>query len=643
MASQDEEIVLKLKIDNSESKASVENAQEQVSKLKNSTKETSEGFGIMDTKLGGMFRNFKDGIKMGVSSLNTFKGALAATGIGLLLVAVSALVNYFKNTKDGGDLLARGMKVLGTVVREGPIVVLKALKIPLDVVVGYFKTLFSVISNTIGVITGKTGLTEAIKNVKEEFQKNAEKVKEDTKALIENGKQAFERAKQADKLAQMIDAANDAERESMLQKQKLETQIAQARADAAEEDVTAAQKKKLFTEALRLETELYKINSAQAQARLEIANAEIANGDKSEEGLQAQIDAQVRLEQIKTQYTQSTIKLQKQITAADKQEANAQKKILEDKAKAEADALKEKQDAEEEARKEKQKADEEAAKIAEEAAKKAEEERLKAIEENNKKIEEEWQRHYEELQNQLEIAYTNKTISDEEYAESKRALDVMLVEHQGATQSRIDLINAKAAADQRKRQQENATAALSSVSDSLKKFSELSGRQSKAGKALAIAAALIDTYTSAIAAFRSMAGIPVVGPALGAVAAAAAVALGLKNVATIRKTEPESKMTGGIIAGASHANGGVIINAEGGEGIINKKSMSNPLIAQEVMRLNNLGNAGAQSSYDRTEISESRIAEIAASVVKAVPVNVTEYQITETQNRVAVREGRFTV
>lgn len=53
------------------------------------------------------------------------------------------------------------------------------------------------------------------------------------------------------------------------------------------------------------------------------------------------------------------------------------------------------------------------------------------------------------------------------------------------------------------------------------------------GKAAAIAQATIDTYASATASYKAMAGIPIVGPALGAAAAAAAVVAGLANVAAI--------------------------------------------------------------------------------------------------------------
>lgn len=55
-------------------------------------------------------------------------------------------------------------------------------------------------------------------------------------------------------------------------------------------------------------------------------------------------------------------------------------------------------------------------------------------------------------------------------------------------------------------------------------------------KKLQIAQALIQTYSSATAAFSSLAGIPVVGPILGGLAAAAAVAGGFAQIAAIKKT-----------------------------------------------------------------------------------------------------------
>ncbi len=65
-------------------------------------------------------------------------------------------------------------------------------------------------------------------------------------------------------------------------------------------------------------------------------------------------------------------------------------------------------------------------------------------------------------------------------------------------------------------------------------------------KAIASAQAMINTYSSAVAAYNAMAGIPVVGPALAVAAAAAAVAAGLANVAAINSSQPVGQAHAGM-------------------------------------------------------------------------------------------------
>jgi hypothetical protein len=64
-------------------------------------------------------------------------------------------------------------------------------------------------------------------------------------------------------------------------------------------------------------------------------------------------------------------------------------------------------------------------------------------------------------------------------------------------------------------------------------MSQLLGQETAAGKAAAIAETTISTYLAAQKAYASLAGIPIVGPVLGAVAAGVAVAGGLMNVKKI--------------------------------------------------------------------------------------------------------------
>ena len=87
----------------------------------------------------------------------------------------------------------------------------------------------------------------------------------------------------------------------------------------------------------------------------------------------------------------------------------------------------------------------------------------------------------------------------------------------------------------------------------------------KLWKASAMAQGYVDTFSAAIGAYKSMVGIPVVGPGLAVAAAAAAMAAGIANIARISATKFEKKATGGLLTGPSHGQGGILIEAEGDE------------------------------------------------------------------------------
>ena len=70
---------------------------------------------------------------------------------------------------------------------------------------------------------------------------------------------------------------------------------------------------------------------------------------------------------------------------------------------------------------------------------------------------------------------------------------------------------------------------------------QLAGKNSAVGKAMAIAQTTISTYQSATEAYKSMAGIPIVGPALGAAAAAAAIVSGIANIKEIMSTDEKGE------------------------------------------------------------------------------------------------------
>jgi hypothetical protein len=79
------------------------------------------------------------------------------------------------------------------------------------------------------------------------------------------------------------------------------------------------------------------------------------------------------------------------------------------------------------------------------------------------------------------------------------------------------------------------------------KKEEIKKKYFEKNKKTQIALAYINTFQAAVSAFASMAAIPVVGPALGAIAAAAAIVAGLANVAKIKASTYE----GGNAAGGT--------------------------------------------------------------------------------------------
>ena len=87
-------------------------------------------------------------------------------------------------------------------------------------------------------------------------------------------------------------------------------------------------------------------------------------------------------------------------------------------------------------------------------------------------------------------------------------------------------------------------------------------RAFKIQKGVATAQALIDTYKGATAAFTSFASIPIVGTALGAVAAAGAVAAGLVNVKKIQSQQFEG---GGDSGGGGGSTPSINIPQIGGQ------------------------------------------------------------------------------
>lgn len=157
--------------------------------------------------------------------------------------------------------------------------------------------------------------------------------------------------------------------------------------------------------------------------------------------------------------------------------------------------------------------------------------------------------------------YADKLKRLRDYYEQKRLLDEWGEEderkHLKAIEKLNDIhkeemyqINKKYMPEEERAWRESAEGKFNVMSDILGNVSDLllqgNKEQFDAGKKLAIAQAMIDTYLGAQKAFTSLAGIPVIGPALGIAAAATATAAGFHRVNMIRSMEFEGQAHGGL-------------------------------------------------------------------------------------------------
>jgi len=161
------------------------------------------------------------------------------------------------------------------------------------------------------------------------------------------------------------------------------------------------------------------------------------------------------------------------------------------------------------------------------------------------------------LQKDLEIIELSKIAEQERIDLSVLAYESYYEKLDDLDQQRTQKANSEA--DKRAREEERTARqaaraeqiandekidALSNVTSSLR--SSL-GEQNALYKAAAITNTTIATYESATQAYKALAGIPVVGPALGAAAAGVAIGSGLANVAAIQGV----RFQGGDVSGGS--------------------------------------------------------------------------------------------
>ena len=156
---------------------------------------------------------------------------------------------------------------------------------------------------------------------------------------------------------------------------------------------------------------------------------------------------------------------------------------------------------------------------------------------------------------------------------------------------------------------------------------------------------------SIMEAWEAYGAIPFAGPALAG--AQTAVILGVSAAQTIAAKTAMNKALSGyaakgaFVTGRSHAQGGELWELEGGEAVLSKKAMDVPAFRSLASAMNeavggvaypNAGNVSLQATVSEDTIR--RIVEETVAGVSAIPVVVTEHDITLAQRNVSVTNYR---
>ena len=521
----EQEVKITFTIDGIEKEVkSVEELQKEMKNLGKETKAVAQENKILaDAKK--KFADFKDGIKGATAGFKGLKGAIAATGIGALLIAITSLVSYFKNSEEGSRKLAIAMEALSIITGKvmdffaalGEKIVwaftnpkealMNFMNLVKENIINRFEGLLELLPKLGKAISllfqgkfkeaGKTA-ADAVGKVVLGVEDVTDKVADATTAVVEFGKtvvkEVTEAVEVATKLVDQFRNIRDAQQALIVDNANLNKEMETQQKIAEDTNRTYEERKEALEKVGEAQVKL--AENLAKQARLEEENLRLqisqeGNYEKREEletqlaeAIATRIDAETALE---------TRRLDAQkITAELENEEIARKQTIRDKL-----AEMELEDIENEFQR-------------------AQEELLLAE-----------QRDLEELE-RLKATEAEKQKVREFYAGKTKKLKKEEADFEKLMQKQVSDAN------------------LQVASQALGAVSQLVGENTAAGKAAAIAATTIDTYLGAQRAYTSqlIPGDPS-SPIRAAIAAGVAVAGGLANVAAIVKTKTPGTSGGG--------------------------------------------------------------------------------------------------
>lgn len=449
-------------------------------------------FAAQTQKVTAAFTMLKGGVRKVITTFKTLKGAIAATGIGLILVAFASLVQYFKDSEEGASKLKEITSALGVVF--GNIT---------DIVSNAGKALFALMSGNL------SGFKEAIADATDQIKNFGENTKKEVGMAIQLEK---------DRLA-----LQQFERKALVDKAETEKEIMLLRLKARdEENFSREQRLEFMREANKLADEQLQKDLHVAEEKLRMRQVENSFSKSSQENLDEEAALQAEIFRIQKQNFSERKRMKTEEQSLNKQiEAEEKKRI--------ADAKKEEERKAKEAEKTRLAKEKEEADAEKKAQKEAD--ALLKIQQNNTLLEIEDERTKANMKLEIE---QQRALAAIEGMDNEEAMKLAVLEKYRLMQEQSDKKFDDADLKRKKKQNaDEAKLAEANKMNTLSAASQLAGAlQGLAGesKELAIGSAIIDTYVGANKAFAQ-------GGMLGFISAAAVIAGGLANVKKIMETD----------------------------------------------------------------------------------------------------------
>ena len=350
-----EKIVIQVQADTTDAVKGIDKVDESIKDVNKSSADTTNS---LDKMSGGAISGFKGITKSVGTAIKGFKSlkfAIAATGIGALIIAITAVGQAFTRSEEGQNKFAKLMGVIGAVTGQfmdaiaglGDLII-GAFENPKqaltnfanlikDNIVNRFEGLLELVpqlGKAIGLLfegkfkeAGKTAtnavakVTLGVEDIVDKTQQAIDKTNEFIQATVKEGEIAG-------KIADQRAKADKVERDLLVQRAEANRKIAELREIAAnKETVTVQERLDAIKEASKVENEITAKEIEAAKLRLEAKQAENALGLSTKADLEEEAQLKARVIELETARLNTQKRLTAELTGAIREQATEEKAI----------------------------------------------------------------------------------------------------------------------------------------------------------------------------------------------------------------------------------------------------------------------------------------------------------------------------